>query len=404
MPLPDLSDLRLRSERWLTAVVLGAIVLRVAAAAVIGNQFHFADEASYLDTARRLLQGEGFGVAFAQTPGYPIFLAMLSVLATDSVLTIRLAQAILAGLGTALVYVLAERLAGRGPALPAAAIYAVDPLLVVSGALLYPETLAAILVVLAILAAWRAGENSIGSACVAGVLLGAIALVRPVGLVLVPAVAAWIALKVPPSRAPTHIAAVLGATLLVLAPWTYRNYRIRGHLAPIAVAGAHMAPVTPREVAEEGLTVAIVKKLWEDPAPVVARTAQQFLQFWELTPTRLVTDDPQQRAAIHGRDPRVSKEAVVPSRSRDLVSLIASSVEFGLALIGLVLLWRSRRAAALLLSTVTVVFALGYALFVAKLRYRIPILPLVFILAGVTVCTLGSRMRTRFASRTPRAK
>ena len=63
--------------------------------------------------------------------------------------------------------------------------------------------------------------------------------------------------------------------------------------------------------------------------------------------------------------------------------MIASTLEFALALVGLVLLWRKRPSAAVLLTGVTLAFAFGYALFVAKLRYRIPILPLIFVLAGI---------------------
>jgi hypothetical protein len=390
----------MRSDRWLTAVVLGAVVLRVTAAVVLGDRFHFSDEAVYLDTAHRLLRGEGFGLKYAQTPGYPLFLATLSALLPDTVLAIRVAQGILAGLGTALIYVLGERLAGRGPALAAAAIYAVDPLLVVSAGLLYAETLAALLVTLAVLAAWRGGGNSLGSSGLAGLLLGALALVRPVGLILVPVVAAWTALKASRRRAAAHIGLVLAAAALVLAPWMYRNYRLQGRLAPIAVAGTHMAPVAAGDVAEEGLTVSILKKVWTDPVMVAGRTARQFLQFWELTPSRLTTDDPKQRAALHRHDPRLPRAALMPTGPRDLVSMVASMLEFGLALIGLVLLGRTRPAAALLLGAVTITYALGYALFVAKLRYRIPILPLVFVLAGVGACALVARMFALRASRT----
>jgi CHASE2 domain-containing sensor protein len=75
------------------------------------------------------------------------------------------------------------------------------------------------------------------------------------------------------------------------------------------------------------------------------------------------------------------------------VSMIASTLQFALALVGLVLLWRKRPSAALLISAVTVTFALGYALFVTKLRYRIPILPLVFVLAGVGAWHLAANAR-----------
>jgi CHASE2 domain-containing sensor protein len=79
--------------------------------------------------------------------------------------------------------------------------------------------------------------------------------------------------------------------------------------------------------------------------------------------------------------------------------MIASTVEFGLALFGLVFLWRTQRAAALLIGTVTITFALGYALFVAKLRYRIPVLPLVFVLAGVGAWKLGAPVIALLAGR-----
>jgi hypothetical protein len=380
----------LRWTRWLTAVVLTAAVTRAAGALAIGDRFYFADEAIYVDAAYRLLDGAGLGPDFRQAPGYPVLVAVFAAVVPSSILAIRLAQSALAALGSVVVYALAERLAGRGPALAAAAIYAVDPLLVVSAGLLYPETLAAVLLATAILAAWRGGLDSVGYSGLSGVLLGCLALVRPVALVILPVVAIWIAFQVPRRRAPAHLGLVTVATLLVLAPWTYRNYRIHGRLAPIAVAGAHTAPVAPQAVAESGLTVALLEQAWTNPAVFAARTVRQFFQFWELAPTRLTTDDPERRATLHRRDQRLSTDALVPAGARDLVSIIASTLEFGLALLGLVLLWRTRRAAALLVIAVSIAFGLGYALFVAKLRYRIPILPLIFVLSGVGAWKLGT--------------
>jgi hypothetical protein len=280
--------------------------------------------------------------------------------------------------------------------LTAATIYALDPLLVVSAGLLYPDTAAAVLLAMAILAAWQGGRDSLRGSSLSGVLLGTLALLRPVALVLVPVVAAWIAAEVPRRRAAAHLGLVLAATLLVLAPWTYRNYRVHGELAPIAPAGIHTAPVTPEDLAEDGLTVSMLKKAWTNPAGLAARTARQFLQFWELAPTRLTTDDPERRAVLHQRDPRLPTGALVPSGTRNLVSMIASTLEFGLALAGLALLWPTRRSAAILISTVIIAFAVGYALFVAKLRYRIPILPLVFVLAGVGAWKLGTAVAALF--------
>jgi 4-amino-4-deoxy-L-arabinose transferase-like glycosyltransferase len=382
-------------RQWLAILVLAAVVVRIAAAVAIGNRFYFADETYYFDAAGRLLQGQGFGVAYRQAPAYPVLLAALSVALPTSVLSLRVAQGVLGGLGAAVVFAITERIAGRSPALTAAAIYALDPLLVVSAGLLYPETAAAVLLPLVVLAALRGSRDSLLGSTLVGILLGSTALLRPVALILVPVLAGWSALaaEVPVRRALAHLGVVLAGTLLVLAPWTYRNYRVQGQLAPIALAGTHMAPVPQEEVAREGLTLAILRKAWMDPAGLAGRTGRQFIQFWELAPTRLRTDDPAQRAALHQGEPRLRTDALVPSRFtrlRNLASTLASTVEFGLAFLGLILLWRTQRRAALLISTVTFAFALGYALFVAKLRYRIPVLPLVFVLAGIGAWRLGT--------------
>jgi 4-amino-4-deoxy-L-arabinose transferase-like glycosyltransferase len=328
-----------------------------------------------------------------------MFLAILRAPLPGDILAIRLAQGVLGGLASVLVYALTERVAGRGPALAAATIYALDPLLVVSAGLLYPETAAAVLLTLAILAAWQGGRDSLGNSGLSGIVLGTVAMFRPVALVLVPVVATWIAIEVPRRRAPAHLGVALTAALLVLAPWFYRNYRVQGRLAPIAAAGTHAAPVNPEDLAKDGLTVSMLKKAWTDPVGLAARTGRQFLQFWELAPTRLTTDNPEGRATLHQRDARLPREAFVPPRLRDRVSAIASTVEFGLALVGLIILWRTRRSAALLIGTVPIAFGLGYALFVAKLRYRIPILPLVFVLAGLGAWKLGTAVAARFAGK-----
>jgi hypothetical protein len=94
-----------------------------------------------MDAARRLLQGEDFGVSYAQTLGCPAPSGSALRVAPRHRAGPRMAEGILAGLRSALVYVVGERLAGRGPVLMAAAIYALDPLLVVSAGLLYLERL-----------------------------------------------------------------------------------------------------------------------------------------------------------------------------------------------------------------------------------------------------------------------
>jgi hypothetical protein len=77
-----------------------------------------------------------------------------------------------------------------------------------------------------------------------------------------------------------------------------------------------------------------------------------------------------------------------PSGVRDGVSAVASGAEFVLAAIGVTAAWKRRRAATLFLLAVLVVFAAGYAPFIGKMRYRIPVVPVVLVLAGAGLVSL----------------
>jgi hypothetical protein len=184
------------------------------------------------------------------------------------------------------------------------------------------------------------------------------------------------------------IVLVLGCALLPGA-WTYRNYRVHGALTPIATAGIQAAPVSPSEAQSLGLTVALLHRARDQPGALAAHLGREFLHFWELYPQRLTTDDAELRAALHARDPRLPTAPVVSSTLRDRVSAAASALELGLALIGLVAAWRARRPAAWLLLAVSLALAAGYAPFRGKIRYRIPVVPLVMVLAGAGLTALG---------------
>src|SRR5262249_49066920 len=148
---------------------------------------------------------------------------------------------------------------------------------------------------LSVLAILVAGEgDSLWMSAVSGLSLGILALLRPVALVLPPIVALWLlfATKARPGRRVVHVGALALGFILVLTPWTLRNIRAHRGMVPVATAGTQIAPVPQEDVARNGLVMSMLQRAWADPGTLASRTARQFLQFWELTPTRLVTDDP----------------------------------------------------------------------------------------------------------------
>jgi 4-amino-4-deoxy-L-arabinose transferase-like glycosyltransferase len=371
--------------RWIVTLLLLGLVARVGAALWVGGSFHFADEAIYVDAARRLSSGGGFGLKYRQAPAYPVFLLLLSVGFPAGVMFLRVTQAAVAAFGSLLVFWLGDRMFGRGVAITAGLVYALDPLLVISSGLLYPEAVAALLVPAVVFAAIEAAKrDALGHSALAGALLGILALLRPVALILPPVMAGWTILMVPArlARRLAHVGALGLAVLLVLTPWTVRNIQVNRGVVPVATAGTEWAPVDEDDIARRGLLMSIAHRAWKDPGGLVSRVSRQFVQFWELAPTRMVTDDPLQREEIHRRDVRLPVQPLFPRRLRDRVSAVSFGLELTLALVGLVISARVRWRQTLLPVALILVYAVGYSLFVAKVRYRIPVLPLLFLFTG----------------------
>lgn len=382
--------------RWMVTLLVLALVARLGATLALAGGFHFADEAIYVDAAQRLSSGGGFGREYNNVPAYPVFLLMLSLGLPEDPTFLRVAQAAVGAVGTLGVFALADRVFGRRVAILAGLVYALDPLVVISSALLYPETVASMLVPFVVLEAMEATDrDALGKSALSGVLLGVLALLRPVALVLSPVVAGWIVLTVSarPVRRVAHLGALGLGFLLVLTPWTLRNIRVHGRVVPVATAGTQLAPVGGDEVASRGLVGSMARWAWTNPGALVLRTARQFVLFWELTPTRLVTDDPVKREELHRSDPRLSVQPLFSLRLRDTVSAITFGLELALAMVGLIVGARARPRQALLLSAIIVAYAAGFALFVAKLRYRIPVLPLLFIFTATGAASAYSAVR-----------
>jgi 4-amino-4-deoxy-L-arabinose transferase-like glycosyltransferase len=216
------------------------------------------DQREYLALGRNLLHGQGlkffdprFGdeVWAYRTPGYPLLVAACG----GSVRAVRVAQAFLDTSTVLAVYLLARRWLGRGAALVAGAIVAVNPYLIYFTGLVLTETLFICML------AWgmalvvgegdregergRQGEGETRSAgwgqtgwWLLGVLVlvGAI-LVRQSALFLPLAVAVGAALVNRGAGTPYHRrwplpvgATVVLITLLVLLPWGWRNKRVVG--------------------------------------------------------------------------------------------------------------------------------------------------------------------------------
>ena len=226
-----------RPNAWvLTLIVFAAILVRAVFLAPMAVSGNLDDPDNYLPLAHSLIQGQGFAINGRPTayrpPLYPIVLAPVVAVSGGRVAWGVGALHLTLGVATVLMTAVAARRLGLSPnrVLFAAAVVALDPVLVSQSKSVMTETLAACLSVCAIAALTLPGRSG---PIVGGVIFGLGALCRPTALavvVLSALFACWsrdTPLRIRLSRAGW----LLGFTALTLAPWALRNLQAVG--API---------------------------------------------------------------------------------------------------------------------------------------------------------------------------
>lgn len=200
------------------------------------------DTPDYDEIALNLLAGEGFvsretwfghEMRSWRAPFYPFFLAgVYGVFGYDHD-AVKLVQAVVGALAAVLVFALGRRLHPPSAlwAGSAAALY--GPLVGSAGEVM-TETWFVFFLLLGSLLLY---DTSRGAVLLSGgVVVGLAALTRPVGLLLLAAYGLATFLSAGPAGW-RRVLWVLAGVLLVLAPWTGRNWAVHGALVPISTHG-----------------------------------------------------------------------------------------------------------------------------------------------------------------------
>lgn len=228
--------------RWLSAVTLAALVLRLLPIPLVMRLAPIADRAGiasdttdyYIPLAQNLARHGEFSLELghpthAFVPLYPLFLAGLEFLGLSSLLWRMLAHALVGAVVLVLLFVWARQVAGPTPALVAAGIAAALPDFAVYSYILHSETLFMAFVLAALILCRTALDRpDLRLWFLVGALVGLAALTREFGLtLLLPlACAAWLHAGL--RQAVPRIAVMTLAVCLTLLPWTLRNYRAFG--------------------------------------------------------------------------------------------------------------------------------------------------------------------------------
>ncbi|MDP1571544.1 MAG: glycosyltransferase family 39 protein [Vicinamibacterales bacterium] len=230
-------------------LLLIAIVALAHAAAYIGHMrpdwdVAWTDQGGYkmlgeglarTGTFTRYPDAPAFVPEVLRTPGYPVFVAAVyRVFGVGNDLAVVIAQAFVFAALCLLVYALARRVADERLALGAAALTALYPPLPHFGALVLTELWTTFAATGAMLLVVRAAQDRrLRDFALAGVLLSATTLVRPVFILLPFFLAVAVPILVPAQRdrrALAGWAALALAAALTMVPWFAYNYVNLGRL------------------------------------------------------------------------------------------------------------------------------------------------------------------------------
>jgi 4-amino-4-deoxy-L-arabinose transferase-like glycosyltransferase len=350
------------------------------------------------DLSSNIAEGRGFVYSapgklipeFDRGPVYPAVVAGIMLLdGTKSFVPVQVFQSLLHGMTCIVVFLLASKLHERRVALVSEALCAVHPMLIWYTARIWIETTHTFLVTVSVFSLLLlAGRPTSARSAATGVLLGLTSLTKSVLLPFAFVAGAWLVLRKGRQALPAGAIMVISCLLVVL-PWTLRNYLESGYFLPVHTSlglnrvqgdaiglnwtrmpfstldiwqlgkaridsileGTGATPIDPR--GDRILAVSSLRLSMGDPGFAIKRSAANLLTFCYMSESR-------------GK------------------SIFLACIQFPLflcALVGSYRLWK--RAPLSEAGTILLVyFFVVHAFVVGWARYSVPVVPLALVLAS----------------------
>ncbi|HUU82893.1 MAG TPA: glycosyltransferase family 39 protein [Phycisphaerae bacterium] len=228
-------------------LVAAGVLIRLLFLLLAGELEPYADENFYLYHGLcmerfSLYQG---GVAYLWPPGYPFFLAVfLRLFQGEAVFAAKLCQVLLAGVVGWTLLLFANRLFSRRAAFVAGVVWAVYLPFIGFTHYLWPEMLclAVSLPAFYLLFTWwmdsERGVPGNGRLLAAGLLFGVALLIKEVLLyfsLVIAVLILWRHRRFSWRGGLSHVALFLLSVIVVVLPWSLRNYEVYGRVAPVGI-------------------------------------------------------------------------------------------------------------------------------------------------------------------------
>ncbi len=388
-----------RFGRILGGILIVAFVLRIAMlvfAECKPDGFDYPDSHRYVQVARNIAAGEGPidspNVRSGTDPLYPAILALgIRLGLNDSAAILRfgrIVNTLCALTSIVLLALLGRRLIGSRAAIISSAILAIDPILLFFNGLVLTESLYITLLLAGVYFLIRLGKNWTGCfAILSGLALGLGTLTRSTNLLL-PVVflpfVGWFVVRNNSARPRAVMMFILGV-VFCLAPTVARNHRLLGHFIPVRTgAGASLLealgpwadggpgleriqypPVSTQAdeyVRDRIYQEAAIDWIRDYPGPAVRLAWAKLMRTWSVT-----INAPGYSSPIY-----------------KLIGWLTVAPVYVLAMIGVYVL-RKRSLVVWLLLMPAIYFSGVHMVFVGSVRYRLPAMPFLFLLAGAAI-------------------
>ncbi len=391
------------STKFIAALFLAALLLRLAVIAVFDPTLGMSAEAVFLGGAERLVNGLGFRdprFPIVSAPLYAVFIAIGLELFGHAQLPIKLAQAVADSLTVVVLYFICRRIFEERIARVAGAIAAVYPFSIYAAASIGEETFFTLFLACFVLVSVQAIESGRWWLhCAAGVLLALTTLVRS-ATQFYPAF--WLltlcALCGPNRRTMARFAAFMTCFVLLIAPWTVRNYVVLGEFIPVAVkagvpalggAGEEFFTIPGREERLQDYFRQIEARGIETPdSGATNREWERFYQraAIERYKIRFETDPWSFPGFLLEKFARLWY--ATESGANHLPILLINAFVYPFCLVGIWLCVRRREMKALILLMPVVYLVMLHWVTFAMFRYMVPVMP--FLLAFAAVAAVAS--------------
>jgi 4-amino-4-deoxy-L-arabinose transferase-like glycosyltransferase len=223
---------------WIIVIFLAALLLRLSVI-LIWTPAPYPDWLEYVKLAESIVKNGSFSIDGVsntyRAPIYPAFLAAIYYFSPDHLYRIAtIIQSLLSATTCVLIFLLVNNRWGIRIGLFAGIVAAIAPDLILYCAYLLTETLYIFLMTLLLYLLIKYTDKSWG-AVFSGILLGTSALIRPLALIFLPFIIYW-ARKT--QNAKIHrIILISLLTLLVIIPWSIRNYYVSDSIQLVSSAG-----------------------------------------------------------------------------------------------------------------------------------------------------------------------